>query len=1722
MTNFAEFLTQRLAAGGFSTEDTLASFLPLLRETLEAHAVGCVAPLEGLDALRVEDVRIWFEDAQRLPPRTNGDALRRLAAASKPRAVEVIAEARRTTDVDDGQETTANMAISERGQELTRPVYLPGYVGWEHAAGHHDPLTDVFSLGMILASLACGLDFRDRDDLRKFVAHRRNLFAIHPKLHPVLARVIYRMTELDRHARVQDLAAVLRVLEHYREQDIEFEFDLARLDGFERQDRPTRQQLVLSKLRERLFEVSRRNRLLHFRPTMHSVNLTHASVPLAFDVQSIRPEQILTCNEPLRQAILSGQPMSLNKYLNFAEALYLPYVLDKIQAEARRDLKEFGFAQLRLVLCFLSWTNLKAQPIERFDSPLVLLPVQLTKKKGVSDAYLLEPLSTEAEINPVVRFLFKQLYDIALPETLDLAASDLAAFHETLAAQIQRSTAAVTLQKLDRPRVEMIHEKARRKLDQYRRAARIAGRGVRTFGEIDYSYDPVNYHPLGIKLFSLKIRPPATRLQQIVEESPRPRHYAAPAEAAPVVEKERAFFVLQESSEANPYVWNFDLCSVTLANFKYRKMSLVRDYEGLLAERPENPAFDATFSLVPRDEVAKPASLAPANERYHVVPCDPTQTAAIAESHTGRSYIIQGPPGTGKSQTITNLIADYVARGRRVLFVCEKRAAIDVVYARLRQQGLDELCCLIHDSQTDKKEFVMDLKKTYEAFLAEGERNGEAEERRKQTLKRLRDESKPLEHFAAAMRGVPAEAGVPLRELLRRCIEQRDDLPRLTALEQERLPDFALWWNHREALAQLAERLQDIQGHAVLAEHPLRLLSTRLLDAPRPLEMLSEALPIALGHLTSLQKSVAACDLLADHCTTLGRAKSLMEYASRVAPLAKMRQMSLLAPDGQWWRAFAGDLEQLRRLEAALAAARKYTQHWKQKLSADDVAAALPQARALGPSKLRWLKPAWWRLRGVLRRAYDFRAHAVRPSWTQVLEALQREHAAAADVDSYLRILGEKHTFSGDVRQLVQRILDLRDEAPKFTPWLAEFHNRMIGSDRSGEAVEQLLAAEATLAAAVQRLEPVLEDYHDQPLERLARDVAQLNKSLAELPEYLECVSLVAGLPPELAHTLRHLAWGPLQLEAAIADHTLAKICRADRNTGRFDGQRRDRHAAKLEETYDECLTANAAAVRHRVRQRFLEHVAIAAQPAAQLTPQQKEFKASYSRGRRELEHEFGKTMRYKSIRDLVAGDSGEVVKDLKPVWLMSPLSVSDTLPLDPDHFDVVIFDEASQITLEEAVPTIFRARQAIVVGDEMQLPPTDFFSARRPEEEDEETGEEDGEPLGYDLDSNSFLNHAARNLPSTMLGWHYRSRSESLISFSNWAFYQGRLLTVPEEQLPAAGQTALRATKAADAEIAADAVLQRPISFHLLQHGLYDKRRNRAEAEYIAQLVRTLLNQKTGRSLGIVAFSEAQQDEIEAALQRLGQQDAKFQALLDAEIEREENGQFVGLLVKNLENIQGDERDIVILSICYARGPRRKMLMNFGPINKSGGEKRLNVAFSRAKHHMVVVSSITHAEITNDYNDGANCLKNYLRYAEAVSRGDHPAAQLVLRGIGPAGNGAAKHADQRDVVAEQLAATLEQQGLTIDRRVGQSHFRCDLAIRRPQEAADDQNAYALAILLDGDSYYSQPDVLERDVLRPRLLRAFGWRVAHVLAKDWYDEPEKVVKRLVGIVKEGD
>ena len=437
----------------------------------------------------------------------------------------------------------------------------------------------------------------------------------------------------------------------------------------------------------------------------------------------------------------------------------------------------------------------------------------------------------------------------------------------------------------------------------------------------------------------------------------------------PVVETERQTFSLREDRPGNPYSWDFDLCSLTVGNFNYRKMSLVRDYGALLDDEVASEAFDRVFSLDPRplDDEAT-AALARADE-WPVVPGDATQSAAVALARTGRSYIIQGPPGTGKSQTITNLIADYVARGKRVLFVCEKRAAIDVVFYRLRQQGLDELCCLIHDSQTDKKKFVLNLKQTYEKWLAEPDGAEAARERRTALLRQMEHDLDSLRRFDLVMRSAPEHVAWPVRELLHRLIELREHEPQLSADDAEHLPNFGVWRAHADIARRLATTLTEVADTTSLAAHPFRWLGDGVIRAERPLETLNDLADRAETLLDEVESALGSSGLPEKHWGTMEEIESLVAFAKQVAELAGRDQLELLAPKSKLTKALEKTAAELGKCDKAVERAQAKTQHWREKLPPGDMPAAIAQARANESSLLRFVKPSWWQLRKAIEDA---------------------------------------------------------------------------------------------------------------------------------------------------------------------------------------------------------------------------------------------------------------------------------------------------------------------------------------------------------------------------------------------------------------------------------------------------------------------------------------------------------------------------------------------------------------------------------------------------------------------------------------------------------------------------------------------------------------------------------------------------------------------------------
>lgn len=416
----------------------------------------------------------------------------------------------------------------------------------------------------------------------------------------------------------------------------------------------------------------------------------------------------------------------------------------------------------------------------------------------------------------------------------------------------------------------------------------------------------------------------------------------------------------------------------------------------------------------------------------------------------------------------------------------------------------------------------------------------------------------------------------------------------------------------------------------------------------------------------------------------------------------------------------------------------------------------------------------------------------------------------------------------------------------------------------------------------------------------------------------------------------------------------------------------------------------------------------------------------------------------------------------------MSPMSVAQFLDLDQPPFDLVIFDEASQMPTSEAVGAIARGKSLVVVGDPKQMPPTSFFQMQQTDESQAEN--DDMESI---LDDCITLSMASR-----YLSWHYRSRHESLIAFSNNQYYDGKLYTFPSVDN--------RTSK---------------VSF-IPVDGVYDygrTRSNRAEAEAISRKVVSILQDyikhpsHPRRSIGIVAFSKVQQGLTEDILTEMLAKNPEMEQLAyDAE---------EPIFIKNLENVQGDERDIILFSVGYGPDKRGKVSMNFGPLNNQGGERRLNVAVSRARYEMIVFSTLQPEMIDLRRTQAAGVvgLKRFLEYAKT--------GRLALQAEAlETGNEETAH----DAVTQKVARMLQDRGYQVDLYVGRSAFKVDIAVRNPH----DEGSYLCGILCDNPKYYVTKTVRDREICRPEVLRHLGWKLLRLWSVDWFLNPEATFERL--------
>jgi len=388
------------------------------------------------------------------------------------------------------------------------------------------------------------------------------------------------------------------------------------------------------------------------------------------------------------------------------------------------------------------------------------------------------------------------------------------------------------------------------------------------------------------------------------------------------------------------------------------------------------------------------------------------------------------------------------------------------------------------------------------------------------------------------------------------------------------------------------------------------------------------------------------------------------------------------------------------------------------------------------------------------------------------------------------------------------------------------------------------------------------------------------------------------------------------------------------------------------------------------------------------------------------LLHELNKKRKIMPLRKLFRTIPNLLLK-LKPCLMMSPLSVSYFLEAETYKFDMVIFDEASQIFPQDAIGAICRGKQVVIAGDSKQLPPTSFFAASTNNLDGEYDSEEEEEEVIYD----SILEEATNSLPNRSLLWHYRSRNEDLIAFSNQEIYKNKLTTFPSSN-----------TVAADSGV----------EYVYVENGTYSGRCNIQEAKKCVELIKEHITKHPERSLGIIAFSEKQQATIEEAVHRFRESNPRYEKFFAED--REEP-----FFVKNLENVQGDERDTIIFSICYAKDPNGRMFMRFGPLGHQGGERRLNVAITRAKHNIKLVGSIMPYDIdlSKTKSEGIRMLKEYIEYAMKGSS--------VLR---PYKNPNALY--DTDEFCNGICKFLENKGYSVKQYVGSSEYKIDIAVEHP------------------------------------------------------------------------
>ncbi|MEX2169228.1 MAG: DUF3320 domain-containing protein [Pirellulales bacterium] len=1062
------------------------------------------------------------------------------------------------------------------------------------------------------------------------------------------------------------------------------------------------------------------------------------------------------------------------------------------------------------------------------------------------------------------------------------------------------------------------------------------------------------------------------------------------------------------------------------------------------------------------------------SDTVHVLDADSSQAIVIEEVRQGRNLVVQGPPGTGKSQTIANMIAAAVNEGKRVLFVAEKMAALDVVKRRLKKAGLGDICFELHSNKANRRTVLDELDRTLKLQQPRLPNTDEHCTELETAITHLND-------HARVMNTPVGRSGLTPYQLIGEITKLRENGVRGRSfvlngcLEWDRATANSLL-NKAHNLASLAQAV----GNP--SEHPWRGVGLEVV-LPTDIDRMQDSLkPISLA-LTGLLE----CGT--ELASKLGVPKP--KDARGLAVLANLAKHLAAVPDSlrrhlasPVWR------EQRQAIDALIASGKSYQGHRNEfdgQLDSPawetDVLAARQSLKAHGHSWFRWFVPSYRSSvatlksivadkppQGYAARLALFDAILVGQKTKAELESDRvRSVAVAAFGELWKGVDSDWETFSY-LATTDNRCAEVAPDLPR-----NELARRIGSADELKPLVGQI----------AQSLKPLFEQLV-QFLRQLKFDLvtAFSEKDIYAVP-FQSLMDRISQWQQEY-HEISH--WTTYRMRSRDLSTTGIKTAVELLAGGQLAA---DDFAPAVEMAYYEslmrcALTANphlasfSGSAHSRIRNEFCRldemrktHAcAVVAKRHFEGIPAAEGVFGEIGIVRREI----NKKSRHLPIRKLIS-QAGRAIQSIKPVFMMSPISIAQFLPPGEIAFDLLLIDEASQVQPVDAFGAVAIANQVVVVGDSKQLPPTSFFDRATTDEGDEPDEDDESQTRAADLESILGM-YCARNVPQRMLRWHYRSRHHSLIAFSNHAFYDDELYVVPSPGGPRPNEG---------------------LRFEYVEGGCYERggsRTNRKEAKVVAKAVMQHARSQPDRSLGVGAFSVAQRDAILDELELLRRQDALCERFFVSESSEP-------FFVKNLENIQGDERDCIIISVGYGKDESGYMSMFFGPLSQQGGERRLNVLISRARELCTVFSSIRAADIDLQRASmpGAISFKGFLKYAETG---------LLDTGV-QAGEG-----DFESEFERQVALALKKHGHLTHPQVGVAGFRIDLAVvdsRLP-------GRYLLGIECDGANYHRSRSARDRDRIRESVLQERGWNLHRIWSTDWFNHTDDELRKLISAIED--